>query len=955
MKRLRTASLAAALLLGSFASIASANPITPSTTADDFTNNGNCTLREAVQAANTDMAVDQCPAGKGGDLIQLGALTYDLGLPGAKEDGNQTGDLDVTSPLTIQGQGAGTTTIDAHSIDRAIDVLPGGTTEIKNLTITNGAAPTTGTFTTGGAGEAGGAIRSQFVLVLTGVSVTNSHAGSGATGAAVTLDGNPGGDGGGVWSNWPLEITGGSFDHDHAGDGSAGAGGLPAFSGNGNPGHPGGDGGAGGSGGAIAVAGGAQLTVTGTTFNEVHTGTGGTGGNGSAGNGNPGGTGGTGGDAGNGAVGGSGGAVSATGPATLTGITATFAVADGGGDAGKGGAGGSGNTPAHQGQTGTNGIAGVGGSGGAVAGGAGALTIGGATFHIVHAGAGGAGPQEAEPSASGGLAGAGGRGGAVSGGTVSVSHTLFSVTNAGTGGLSGTTLGAQASAGGDGGPGGGIDGVTVTVTDTTISASQGGLGGNGSDNSSVALPGNGGRGGGGGGVHAASSLMMNNVELDHDVAGPGGDGGTGATGSNGGTGGSGGGVLAGHGGTITNVTLRGDVAGPGGAAGAGSTGGIGGDGGGIRADAAGLSLAHVTVVGNAAGPAGDAASGNPGFPGAGGGISGLATVNDSVVAGNDGTQCVFTTNGTGNVSFPDNSCGGVNADPKLRPLADNGGSTLTMLPGPGSAALDIIPAGSADCSGTDQRGVPRPQGPACDSGAVEAANPALTADAADFGPVPQGGTPTKTITVRDTFDPLHPQVSLSSPDFSIVSDGCSGVALAPAATCPVQVRFTATSSPGPRSATLHVTHDAAGPALDVPLTATVVDTVPPVLSSLSLAHKTFAVAKRKPPPKGTRISFSLSEPASVKFTVIQRLPGRRKGKRCVAPTRKLRHAKHCTRTKTLGSFTRSAAAGRSSLPFNGRIAGRKLKPGSYSLTASPTDPSGNHGLPAGVAFKIVKR
>ena len=48
-------------------------------------------------------------------------------------------------------------------------------------------------------------------------------------------------------------------------------------------------------------------------------------------------------------------------------------------------------------------------------------------------------------------------------------------------------------------------------------------------------------------------------------------------------------------------------------------------------------------------------------------------------------------------------------------------------------------------------------------------------------------------------------------------------------------------------------HDAAGPALDVPLTAVVVDATPPVLSGLKLSHTTFVAAKRTatakvPPP-----------------------------------------------------------------------------------------------------------
>lgn len=55
-------------------------------------------------------------------------------------------------------------------------------------------------------------------------------------------------------------------------------------------------------------------------------------------------------------------------------------------------------------------------------------------------------------------------------------------------------------------------------------------------------------------------------------------------------------------------------------------------------------------------------------------------------------------------------------DPVLGPLQDNGGATPTHALLPGSPALDT---GSPDCAATDQRGVPRPQGLACDSGAFE--------------------------------------------------------------------------------------------------------------------------------------------------------------------------------------------------------------------------------------------
>lgn len=58
----------------------------------------------------------------------------------------------------------------------------------------------------------------------------------------------------------------------------------------------------------------------------------------------------------------------------------------------------------------------------------------------------------------------------------------------------------------------------------------------------------------------------------------------------------------------------------------------------------------------------------------------------------------------------------IGVDPLLAPLADNGGPTPTRALLPGSPALD---AGAIACAATDQRGMPRPQGPACDIGAFE--------------------------------------------------------------------------------------------------------------------------------------------------------------------------------------------------------------------------------------------
>lgn len=79
--------------------------------------------------------------------------------------------------------------------------------------------------------------------------------------------------------------------------------------------------------------------------------------------------------------------------------------------------------------------------------------------------------------------------------------------------------------------------------------------------------------------------------------------------------------------------------------------------------------------------------------------------------------------GGGNVSWPrhENACVGRRGDPELGPLQDNGGPTQTMALGLNSVAINA--AVDADCLATDQRGISRPQGKHCDSGAFELEKP----------------------------------------------------------------------------------------------------------------------------------------------------------------------------------------------------------------------------------------
>ena len=86
-------------------------------------------------------------------------------------------------------------------------------------------------------------------------------------------------------------------------------------------------------------------------------------------------------------------------------------------------------------------------------------------------------------------------------------------------------------------------------------------------------------------------------------------------------------------------------------------------------------------------------------------------------------------------------------------LDANGGPTFTMKLLAGSPALNIRTEG---CTGFDQRGVARPQGPGCDAGAFESelaasAPPTITTPAPDrsrsAGELPFTGTATPGATV----------------------------------------------------------------------------------------------------------------------------------------------------------------------------------------------------------------
>ena len=150
-QRLGSAAVSLATLLASMGlwlalpATAGAATITVTTTADVMANDGECSLREAVIAANTDAAVDTCAAGSSSDLdtILVPAGHYALAIAGADEDDAATGDLDITGDTGIEGDfaagGAGATIIDGGGLDRVFDVhADPGRVVFRHVTITGG-------------------------------------------------------------------------------------------------------------------------------------------------------------------------------------------------------------------------------------------------------------------------------------------------------------------------------------------------------------------------------------------------------------------------------------------------------------------------------------------------------------------------------------------------------------------------------------------------------------------------------------------------------------------------------------------------------------------------------------------------------------------------------------------------------------------------------------------------
>lgn len=125
---------------------ANAAPIQVNVAYDEYDeSNNNCTLREAIIAANQNRRVGGCPAGSSAemDVIFLQPITYYLSEfeKGSDDNSSKMGDLDITDSLTILGDPSGKTIIEVTTLkDRIFHISTTGSVIFRYLTIKNGEA-----------------------------------------------------------------------------------------------------------------------------------------------------------------------------------------------------------------------------------------------------------------------------------------------------------------------------------------------------------------------------------------------------------------------------------------------------------------------------------------------------------------------------------------------------------------------------------------------------------------------------------------------------------------------------------------------------------------------------------------------------------------------------------------------------------------------------------------------
>ena len=148
------------------------------------------------------------------------------------------------------------------------------------------------------------------------------------------------------------------------------------------------------------------------------------------------------------------------------------------------------------------------------------------------------------------------------------------------------------------------------------------------------------------------------------------------------------------------------------------------------------------------------------------------------------------------------------------------------------------------------------------------------------------------------------------------------------------------------------------------------DTTPPTAGGFAMGDSSLFPGDR------TTFSFDSSEAGMATLTVQKRVPGlkvRIRGRRrCVPQTprrlralrrragsraayRRLLRQRRCTAYRRFGRIRQAVTPGRDTINFNGRIAGRRLRPGRYRALLVITDSAGNVSRTEVIRFRVLRR
>ncbi|MGH7263761.1 MAG: hypothetical protein ACREMB_02755, partial [Candidatus Rokuibacteriota bacterium] len=126
---------------------------------------------------------------------------------------------DIATSITLQGVGPDATILDGGGLDRVLDIRPGATVVVADLTVRNGASPSLG---------GGGGIRNEGALTLIDVLVTGNTASGEGGGVASTgtlavlrsrlVDNSASDDGGGLVSKGPTLVEASTVAANRASD-----------------------------------------------------------------------------------------------------------------------------------------------------------------------------------------------------------------------------------------------------------------------------------------------------------------------------------------------------------------------------------------------------------------------------------------------------------------------------------------------------------------------------------------------------------------------------------------------------------------------------------------------------------------------------------------------------------------------------------------------------------------